>query len=67
MEREEEVKTAIIKHLEAVGGDMKPVSMYVVGTALVTCFSERELADAAIALKDRRAVEILNGNSLELR
>ena len=68
MERDEEVRAAILDRLKAIGAQpFQPINLYAIGTALVPAgFSEHEVGDAVIALHDRKVVEILNGNRIQL-
>lgn len=59
-------RNAIINDLHAIRDGVKPVSVYEVGTVLVPQFTEHELADAVIALHDRRIIELMTGNRVQL-
>ncbi len=68
MDRYEEVRKAILHRLKELGAQPhQPVSMYELGNALFPKFTEHEIVDGVIGLQDRRIVELLNGNRLQLR
>jgi len=68
MERDEEVRFAILDRLKAIGAQpFQPVNLYAIGTALVPAgYSEHEIVDGVIGLQDRRIIDLMHGNRIQL-
>ena len=66
--RYEEVRVEILVSLRELGvRPRQPVGMYRLGNALLPQFTNHEIVDGVIGLQDRRILELLNANRLQLR
>ena len=67
MERDEEVRAAVVDCIREFAETHSAISNYLLGAPLVSAgFTELEIADALLALNDAGVVELLEGNRVRL-
>ena len=67
MDRDDDVRAAVVDCLRELGEVGEPISNYLIGVPLVTAgFKELEIADALIALNDQGVVELISDNRVRL-